>query len=147
MDLYLEKTINRLLINNQRVAQGFIHAGEKIGNKILKSLFLRLAEVHQQFADELRLEILLENGDPQILPQPSIGFSNLLQEVRYLMTGKNGALIISKCARDHRAILKKYFMTLEAESLPVVVRNTVVRQWRTLKDIVEIIRLEKVLAL
>ncbi len=147
MNCHLENTLDHLLLKNQKMAQRFNKAGEKVGNKILKSLFFKLAKIHQQFADELRIEILLENSEPKTAQNPPAAFDNFWIDVNYFISDKNGVAVVGQCVREHRLMLKIYFSTLEVESLPVVVRNTLVRHWRTLKDIMEILKLEKVLAL
>ncbi|KAA9347906.1 PA2169 family four-helix-bundle protein [Larkinella humicola] len=135
-------------INNDRI-NGFEKAAEDIEDAELASLFKNLTSQSRKFRSELADNIVRIGGEVPGVDETSAGskIHRAWIDIKSAFTGKDRHTVLESCVFGENAAVEEYEETLEDESLPSHIRQTLstqldeLRQTRdqiaTLRDVTE----------
>jgi uncharacterized protein (TIGR02284 family) len=127
-------TLNDLIETCRDGEEGFRHAGRRVSDREVHSLFDNYARQSAEFAAELEEEVRRLGGDPE---EHSV-FDGLAQPgwitIARKLTGEDETAIMAECDCGVDALERSYAGALEKE-LPSAVRSLVERQHRQVREV------------
>ena len=126
--------LNDLIETCRDGEEGFRHAGRRVRDREIRSLFSDYARESAEFATELEAEVRRLGGDPG---EHSV-FDGLAQPgwitIARKLTGEDEAAVMAECDCGVDALERSYADALEKE-LPSAVRSLVERQHRKVREV------------
>lgn len=113
--------------------QGLTEASHSVKNPALSQLLARAADNRKEFANALKREVLILEGDPETSGSTGAGVHRAWMALIGTFAGKDDERILAEAQRGEDSALKEYQKALK-EPLPSSVRDLVDLQYRSIQD-------------